>query len=37
MPGSAAVDATTTPVRSVRAVLGAYIALMKPRVIELLW
>ena len=36
MPGSTAVDATTTPGRSVRAVLGAYVALMKPRVIELL-
>jgi len=36
MPGSTAVDATTTSGRSVRAVLGAYVALMKPRVIELL-
>ncbi|GAA3431145.1 heme o synthase [Kutzneria kofuensis] len=36
MPGSTAVDATTTSGRSVRAVLRAYVALMKPRVIELL-
>jgi protoheme IX farnesyltransferase len=36
MPGSTAVDATTTSGRSVRAVLKAYVALMKPRVIELL-
>ena len=36
MPGSTAVDATTTPGRSVLAVVRAYVALMKPRVIELL-
>ncbi|AHH96181.1 heme o synthase [Kutzneria viridogrisea] len=35
-PGSTAIDATTTPSRRVRDVVKAYVALMKPRVIELL-